>query len=428
MAQHNITGLGLGLPHSELARSSEPSRRSHERSRSLHDSTYSQIRSADQFEGRSSRPRSIYSGNQSLHSMDATHAMELDAAATMVVGAVPRPISMESIELENGLRSFSDATSTDGEHYDPKHAHIRAQSAPTMDIPGDIPNPLATSIFPRADSLLRLDSNCTSKDLRKLLTTRVRHAPSSIDTNKANASGISSSSSSPIKNDPRASQLEPEKSRPRVEVYLVLNNQVAVEGGSFSGTLTVRTRKPRRGEARHVRIDGGKIRIIGFEGVSETERYAFYQCSSLLSETSEECSQLYEPGSNNDNDGFRIAREGTYSLPFTVHIPRCDSTRPHRNIPKGVIQDNGINAAIKYILLISFKVKDDADNSSGIDKNANLASVSIAHFYRSVELWPTYGPMALHIAEEAHPALGRSEPCRPELREACFSAEPVCFI
>ncbi|KAG9087980.1 hypothetical protein FRC06_002276 [Ceratobasidium sp. 370] len=334
---------------------------------------------------------------------------ELEVAAVAVVGTAPSLGHVDPVSRVNDSKSCSHTTSPDGDPNDVSIAHLkfaraRARSAPMTNVQDSLDS-CAPSSFPRADSLLRLDSNTTSKDLKKLLTTRVRHAPSSIDTNKANTGGISSSSSSPIKNDPRSSQLEPEKSRPRVEVYVALNNHVAAEGGCFSGLLTVRTRKPRRGEARHVRIDGGKVRIIGFEGISETERYAFYQCSTPLSEASEDCAQLYESDSNNDE--FRIAREGSFSLPFTIHVPHGGSSRP-RNSPKGVIQDNSVNAAIKYILLISFKVRDDADNSSGIDKHANLMSVSIAHFYRNVELWPTYGPMALHSAEEAHPALGQT--------------------
>ncbi|KAG8744642.1 hypothetical protein FRC10_009675 [Ceratobasidium sp. 414] len=334
---------------------------------------------------------------------------QLDVAAVAVVGTAPSLRHMDSVSSAIGSMVSSHTASADGDPNDTSTAHlklarVRAQSAPTTNDQDSL-DPCISSNFPRADSLLRLDSKTTSKDLKKLLTTRVRHAPPSIDTNRANTIGISSSSSSPIKSDSQSSQLEPEKSRPRVEVYVVLNNHVAVEGGCFSGTLTVRTHKPRRGEARHVQIDGGKVRIIGFEGVSETERYAFYQCSTPLSQASEDCAQLYESDSNNDE--FRIAREGTFSLPFTIHIPLGDPSRPRKNAPKGVIQDNSVNAAIKYILLISFKVRDDADNNSRIDKHAKLASVSIAHFYRNVELWPTYGPMALHSAEE-HPALGQT--------------------
>ncbi|KAG9077272.1 hypothetical protein FS749_010855, partial [Ceratobasidium sp. UAMH 11750] len=335
---------------------------------------------------------------------------ELDAAAAAVVGTAPSFGHVDSVSHANDSRVSSHTTSPDDDSNDASIAHlklarVRARSTPTTNVQNSLDSCTPPN-FPRADSLLRLDSNTPSKDLKKLLTTRVRHAPPGIDPNKANTSGTFSSSSSPMKNDPQSSQLEPEKSRPRVEVYLVLNNHVAAEGGCFSGILTVRTRKPRRGEARHVRIDGGKVRIIGFEGIPETERYAFYQCSTPLSEASKDCAQLYEPDSSNEE--FRVAREGTFSLPFTINIPHNDSSLSHKNAPKGVIQDHSVNAAIKYILLISFKVRDDADNSTGIDKNANLASVSIAHFYRNVELWPTYGPMALHNSEGAHPALGQT--------------------
>jgi hypothetical protein len=89
-------------------------------------------------------------------------------------------------------------------------------------------------------------------------------------------------------------------------------------------------------------------------------------------------------------------------LPFKMHLFRSDGSQSGKNLPKGVIQDGSVGAAIKYILLVSFKVRDDSDNASGLDKHAALVNpkTSIAHFYRHVEIWPTYGPMALYSTEE----------------------------
>ncbi|CAE6507509.1 unnamed protein product [Rhizoctonia solani] len=274
---------------------------------------------------------------------------------------------------------------------------VRSEPAPTVsgEEGSEAPRPI-----PRVDSLLHLDSETASTDLKKLLNVRVRQAPPSIDTGKANASRISSAASSPTKDGSRSSRLETEKSRPRVEVYFGLNNHVAVEGGSIGGSLTVRTRTPRRGEARHVRIDSGKVRVLGYEGVSESERYAFYQCATSLADATGDHEQLYD--SPPDSEGFRIAREGTFTLAFKMHILQSTNPQPRKNIPKGVIQDDSINAAIKYILLVSFKVRDDSDNAAGLDKHASLVNpkTSIAHFYRHVEIWPTYGPLALHSTDE----------------------------
>ncbi|KAF8602289.1 E set domain-containing protein, partial [Ceratobasidium sp. AG-I] len=314
------------------------------------------------------------------------------------------------------MRSCSEETTLTQQDKEPSDASVshlklarcRARSAPASNLPGAPESAVLPPVIPRADSLLRLDSNTASTDLKKLLSTRVRHAPPSIDTEKANAPGISSAVASPSRDSLRTSRLEPEKSRARVEIYISLNNHVAVEGGNISGTLTLRTRKPRRSEARHVRIDGGRIRVLGFEGISEAERYAFYQCSIPLVEATTDHSQIYQ--SEPDDDGFRVAREGTFSASFSMQIPKAGDSKSGANAPKGIIQDNSVNAAIKYILLVSFRVRDDSDNASGLDKHADLLNpkITIAHFYRSVELWPTYGPMALHSAEQVHPTLGEA--------------------
>lgn len=93
-----------------------------------------------------------------------------------------------------------------------------------------------------------------------------------------------------------------------------------------------------------------------------------------------------------------------------MQVPKASHSQPRTNAPKGILQDNCVNAAIKYILLVSFRVRDDSDNASGLDKHADLLNpkISIAHFYRNVELWPSYGPMALHFAEQVHPTLGQA--------------------
>ena len=93
-----------------------------------------------------------------------------------------------------------------------------------------------------------------------------------------------------------------------------------------------------------------------------------------------------------------------------MQIPKAGHSKSGANTPKGIMQDSSINAVIKYILLVSFRVRDDSNNASGLDKYADLLNhkVSIAHFYRNVELWPTYGPMALRCVEQVHPSLGNA--------------------
>lgn len=434
MTERALIGLGLGLPHSgSLFTSSGHSRRSHERSYSLHDPFHPDA-------GKSTRG-SIDYGLSSSPSAQYSHSTEsgdtMDAGLASALGAVPGPAEViESNIQSRGLSTCSgdttlmqpDKNSGDDLVSHLKLARCRARSAPASNSTGRPENELLPPAMPRADSLLRLDSDTASTDLKKLLSTRVRHAPPSVDTEKANTLGVSSGTASPAGGSLRASRLEPEKSRARVEIYIALNNHVAVEGGNISGTLTLRTRKPRRGEARHVRIDGGRIRVLGFEGkcsprvclcnafkelgcdtgISEAERYAFYQSSLPLVEATTDHAQIYQ--SEPDDNGFCVAQEGTFSVQFTMHIPRADHSKAGMNSPKGIIQDNSINAAIKYILLVSFRVRDDSDNASGLDKHADLLNpkISIAHFYRNIELWPTYGPMALHNAEQVLPNLGEA--------------------
>lgn len=199
-----------------------------------------------------------------------SHMMEL---AATVVGIIPNenypntaPRPQGGSGSDDTMRTLRDKNPKDESVAHLQLARCRVRSEPVSSTSGEEGCPEASAPIPRVDSLLHLDSETVSTDLKKLLNARVRQAPPSIDTSKANASRISSASSSPTKDALRSSRLETEKSRPRIEVYFSLNNHVAVEGGFIGGSLTVRTRKPRRGEARHVRVDSGKIRVLGYEG------------------------------------------------------------------------------------------------------------------------------------------------------------------
>ncbi|KAJ1302584.1 hypothetical protein OPQ81_002901 [Rhizoctonia solani] len=336
--------------------------------------------------------------------------------AATVVGIMPnedysddaiRPIQERS-SSDVTMQTLSDKNPNDESVAHLKLTRCRVRSEPVSNISGKEGCSETRAPIPRADSLLHLDSETVSTDLKKLLNVRVRQAPPSIDTGKANASGIASTANSPIKDGHRSSRLETEKSRPRVELYFGLNNHIAVEGSFIGGSLIVRVRKPRRGEARHIRMDGGKIRVLGYEGISESERYAFYQCTTSLVDAVGDHEQLYD--STSDSEGFRVAREGTFALEFKMHIPPSTEPRTGKNVPKGVIQDESTNSTIKYILLISFKIRDDSDNAAGLDKYASLtnAKTSIAHFYRYVEIWPTYRPLVLSSTEEVRSSVDHS--------------------
>jgi hypothetical protein len=65
-------------------------------------------------------------------------------------------------------------------------------------------------------------------------------------------------------------KLEAKKGRKaRVEVDVILESDVMVEGGELRGRLEVRIRKSRRGES--LWIGAGKVRVCGYEG--ECHRY-----------------------------------------------------------------------------------------------------------------------------------------------------------
>ncbi|KAF8753770.1 Arrestin (or S-antigen), C-terminal domain [Rhizoctonia solani] len=359
-----------------------------------------------------SRDPQIYK-HSSSGSMDGSHPVfshsQMMSVAATVVGSLPNEQLPDGPSRPGQGRSGSDDTVRTLPDMDPRKysaAHLkltrcRVRSEPTSTVVVDRIDSESSPAIPRVDSLLHLGSEVASKDLNKLLNARVRQAPLSIDIDKANGPSTSSTADSPTKDGPRSSRLETEKSRPRVELYFDLNNQVAVEGGLISGSLTVRTRKPRRGEARHVRIDGGKIRVLGYEGVSESERYAFYQCTASLVDAAGNLSQLYE--SSADSEGFHIAREGTFTTAFKMHIPQPSDSQSKKSAPKGVIQDGSISATIKYILLVSFKVRDDSDNATGLDKRDPLCCGSFRYSFvqNSQELF-LGGSGMLHLTAVLH--------------------------
>jgi hypothetical protein len=61
-------------------------------------------------------------------------------------------------------------------------------------------------------------------------------------------------------------------SKARVEVDVVLERDVVVEGGEVRGRLEVRVRREKKGEGK-VWIGGGKMRIVGFEGEGWSLRF-----------------------------------------------------------------------------------------------------------------------------------------------------------
>ncbi|KAK2461542.1 hypothetical protein APHAL10511_006005 [Amanita phalloides] len=161
-------------------------------------------------------------------------------------------------------------------------------------------------------------------------------------------------------------QMEQAKPRARIEVDVVLESNVFVQGGIMKGHAVVNVRKPTKKEGP-VMIFGGKIRVIGFESISGTKSsHSFYQHSSPIANGT----YFDDPHTNQEEPTEAI--EGTYLFPFSTRLSPSDKG----GCPKGIVY--GLSGAeVRYIAVVSFKLKD-----------AFSRKRSIAHFYRACEVWP----------------------------------------
>ena len=137
-------------------------------------------------------------------------------------------------------------------------------------------------------------------------------------------------------------QMEQAKPRARVDVDIVLESNIFVQGGIVRGHAVLRVRKPTKKEGP-ILIFGGKIRIIGFECISGTKlSHSFYQCSSnIFSGTSyfDGCHRTQEFG-----EDFTEASQGTYHFPFSMHLPTSDKN----GCPKGIVYGLA-GAEVRYV-------------------------------------------------------------------------------
>ncbi|KAG6910521.1 hypothetical protein DXG01_009940 [Tephrocybe rancida] len=170
--------------------------------------------------------------------------------------------------------------------------------------------------------------------------------------------------------------LEQAKSRARVEVDIILDSNTCVQGGYLQGHVKINIRECARNEVQ-VMISGGKVRVIGFESISnERDRYPFYQCSSPLLTITATSDGHSAHDSYQDSEGFAQAIEGEHTIPFSMYLP----ISANYGVPKGSIKVQA-GVAVRYIAMVSIKVKDPISDSR-----------SIAHFYRDCEIWPRLNP------------------------------------
>ncbi|KAG6817960.1 hypothetical protein H0H87_012428 [Tephrocybe sp. NHM501043] len=187
--------------------------------------------------------------------------------------------------------------------------------------------------------------------------------------------------------------LEQAKSRARVEVDIVLESNTCVQGGYLQGQVRINIQECTRDETP-ILISEGKVRVIGFESISnERDRYPFYQCSSLLSTVTATSSGLHD--SYRDSEGFAQAIEGEHTLPFSMYLPMS----ANYGVPKGSIKVQA-GVAVRYIAMVSIKVKDPVSNGR-----------SIAHFYRDCEIWPRLNPSII-LAPASIPLRAKSSDTR----------------
>ncbi|CAO1631190.1 unnamed protein product [Jaminaea pallidilutea] len=244
-----------------------------------------------------------------------------------------------------------------------------------------------------------------SRDLQRLLGDSRRKAASTT----ASDSDQSSKSTSPIKrggatglqrsNAVGSSAAPPaileggRRKEARVNVDVLLESDLVVEGGMLRGRLEINVRKPTDGEGV-VMLGQPKVRVVGFEELlgGDDTRHIFFHHGALITGASNAGSQPFVlHGSPNlsmpendgsarlscyaggpDFEGYAPGREGAHSVPFSMELP----------IGKGVKGTyRGKNAHVRYIVIGSIKLKD-----------TNGGGRSIAHFYRHVELFPYLNP------------------------------------
>ncbi|KAL1722174.1 hypothetical protein EV715DRAFT_248019, partial [Schizophyllum commune] len=172
--------------------------------------------------------------------------------------------------------------------------------------------------------------------------------------------------------------LEHAKSKARVELDLVLENNVCVQGGTIAGHLCVHVRKRTKHEG-DIMISRGKLRLVGFETLGgQHDRHVFYQTAVSMSDASERSDAVLD--SQEDLDGFAWAKTGDHIIPFAMQVPLEGDV----GNAKGVLDAQSGGASVRYIIMITVKVRDPATDAR-----------SIAHFYRDCEVWPRLNPSAI---------------------------------
>lgn len=219
------------------------------------------------------------------------------------------------------------------------------------------------------------------------------------------------------------------KRKARVEVDVVLERECVVEGGEVRGRMEVKITGGKRGEG--VRVGGGKVRVLGFEGacslyglegsqgltpvdISATQRHIFYHHPHILppfdpvTKTHAQA-QTTLFGSDADADGFRLAREGIHFLPFSFRLPLNGGAKGTFTSP------GGKGPCVRYVVVGSIKIftPDPAGPATssalhGEGVGGVRGKRSIAHFYRQVVVLPYVDP-AVALRPARAPIVAQTE-------------------
>ncbi|SCZ97704.1 BZ3500_MvSof-1268-A1-R1_Chr4-3g07389 [Microbotryum saponariae] len=170
---------------------------------------------------------------------------------------------------------------------------------------------------------------------------------------------------------------------PRVELDLLINSSLLVEGGLMKGRVDVRVRR------NEVYISKPKVRVVGFEELACGEaRHVFYHHAAHIESTTiakDRSLPFCDP--LGDDEGFHKGRLGEHAVPFAMSLPVGKGAKGGWKCKQGVV---------RYIVIASVKLK----SKHGSDR-------SIAHFYRHVDIFPYYNP-AILLAPSPKPHTARA--------------------
>ncbi|KAM0792187.1 hypothetical protein ACM66B_004884 [Microbotryomycetes sp. NB124-2] len=219
------------------------------------------------------------------------------------------------------------------------------------------PDLSADTILPTPSTVITTSSARLSASASSARTSSAAATSTRSNTRRSAAVG----SNSPVMLEQAASN-----GKARVEIDLLLENVLVVEGGELRGKLNVRV-KSKHGQ---VWVSRPKIRVVGFEELaSEEVRHVFYHHATTLNGGQDD---LRYCSGEEDGEGFRLARAGECLVPFAVRLPVGKGA-------KGSIKSK--QCSVKYIAIASIKLK----SPLGYER-------SIAHFYRQIDVFPFYNP------------------------------------